>query len=289
MGLLGKPLGVFSLEESDKYVGSFFSNDDIKTILHVKDEDLKDVSFTEKGGGLYIDESTLRKDYWEMGLIPNAVSAKVGNASVSFDEYVLMAIIRHTYPSAFITPQYKWVRKRIDMLVEIGDKKFFLEFHGPGHFKNLSGYKDPEDPFNRKAQIEKEFGCPCYIWPYWIQRCSSNLRILMGDAKSEERGYGALWSTTVFFGDFSFDNSAQIIEKLTRPFKAALDGGYGYFYERWDESDFGRLKEEHPIIKRVMNGKVSINRLIPKGAKLEDKRKWLPSCLQDLFKEQNTK
>ena len=142
MGFLGKPLGVFSLEESDKYVGSFFLKDDVKLILHVKDEDLNDVPFTEKGGGLYIDESTLRKDYWEKGFIPNAVPAKVGNASVSFDEYVLMAIILHTYPSAIITPQYKWGRKRIDMHVEIGDKEFFIEFHGPGHFNNVSGFKD---------------------------------------------------------------------------------------------------------------------------------------------------
>ena len=35
MGLLGKPLGVFSIEESDKYVGAFFSKDDVKTILEV--------------------------------------------------------------------------------------------------------------------------------------------------------------------------------------------------------------------------------------------------------------
>lgn len=279
MGLLGKPLGTFSLEESDKYVGSFFSEDDIKTILHVIDEDLKDVSFSEKGGRLYIDEATLRKEYWEKGLIPNAVPAKVGKATASFDEYVLMAIIRHTYPSAIITPQYKWNGKRVDMHVEIGNKKFFLEFHGPGHFKNLSGFKDPADPFVRKSDIEKEFGIPCYIWPYWIQRCASNLKILLGEASPSARGYGALWSTRVFFGDFLFDNSAQIIEELTKPFNAAPDGEYGYFYEGWDEGTYGRVKEEHPIIKRIMSGKVAIERLIPKGISPGTENNWLPSCL----------
>lgn len=282
MGLLGKPLGIFSIEESDKYVGSFFSKDDIKTILGVNDEDLAVVPFKDLNGIQCIDESTLRKDYWEKGQIPNAVPAKVGNASVSFDEYVLMAIIRHTYPSAIITPQFKWGRKRIDMHVEIGDKKFFLEFHGPGHFKNLSGFKDPEEPFIRKSQIEQEFDCPCYIWPYWIQRCSSNLRILLGDAKPEERGYGALWSTKVFGGDFTFDNSAQIIEELTKPFNAAPDGEYGYFYEGWEENALGRIKEEHPIIKRIMSGKVAIERLIPKGADPGTKNKWLPKCLRKM-------
>lgn len=279
MGLLGKPLGVFSIEESDKYVGAFFSKDDVKTILGISDEDLTVVPFKDLNSIQCIDETTLRKEYWEKGLISNAVPAKVGNASVSFDEYVLMAIIRHTYPSADITPQYKWGRKRIDMLVKIGDKKFFLEFHGPGHFKNLSGFKDPEDPFIRKTQIEKEFGIPCYIWPYWIQRCSSNLRILLGDAKPEERGYGALWSTKVFLGDFLFDNSAQIIEDITKPFNAAPDGEYGYFYEGWDEGTYGRIKEEHPIIKRIMNGRVAIDRLIPKGIDPGTENKWLPKCL----------
>ena len=282
MGLLGKPLGVFSIEESDKYVGSFFSRDDVKTILGVGDEDLTAVTFKDLNGIQCIDETTLRKKYWEKGLIPNAVPAKVGNASVSFDEYVLMSIIRHTYPSAIITLQYKWGRKRIDMHVEIGDKKFFLEFHGPGHFKNVSGFKDPVDPFIRKSQIEHEFGMPCYIWPYWIQRCSSNLRILLGDAKSGERGYGALWSTKVFLGDFLFDNSAQIIEDITKPFNAAPDGEYGYFYEGWDESTYGRIKEEHPIIKRIMSGKATIERLIPKGANPDAKNKWLPKCLQKM-------
>ena len=279
MGLLGKPLGIFSIEESDKYVGSFFSKDDVKTILGVGDDDLAEVPLNDLNGIQCIDESTLRKEYWEKGLIPNAVPAKVGKASVSFDEYVLMAIIRHTYPSAIITPQYKWERKRIDMHVKIGEKKFFLEFHGPGHFKNLNGFKDPVDPFKRKAQIEKMFGIPCYIWPYWIQRCSTNLRILLGDAKPEERGYGALWSTKVFFGDFLFDNSAQIIDDITKPFNAAPDGEYGYFYEKWDEDVCGRIKEEHPIIKRIMNGKVAIERLIPKGVDPRMKEKWLPTCL----------
>lgn len=280
MGLLGKPLGFFSIEESDKYVGSFFSKDDVKTILGVSDEDLAVVPFKDLNGIQCIDETTLRKKYWEKGLIPNALPAKVGNASASFDEYVLMAIIRHTYPSAIITPQYKWGRKRIDMHVEIGDKKFFLEFHGPGHFKKLSVFRDPEDPFVRKSDIEKEFGTPCYIWPYWIQRCSSNLRILLGDVKPEVRGYGALWSTTVFFGDFSFDNSAQIIEEITKPFNASPDGEYGYFYEEWNADEYGRLKEEHPIVKRIMNGEAAIERLIPKGADPSAKNKWLPRCLQ---------
>ena len=284
MGLLGKPLGIFSLKESDKYVGSFFMKDDVKVILKVSDEDLKYVTFVERNDVECVDETALRKNYWEKGLILNALPYRKGNSVISLDEYVLIEIIKQTYPSAKVGSQFKWGRKHIDIYVEDGDKRFFIEFCGPGHFNaNINRRNDgPKNPFDRKNQIEKEFGSPCYIWPYWIQRCSSNLRVLLGDASSEERGYGALWSTKVFFGDFSFDNSAQIIEELTKPFNAAPDNEYGYFYEKWDEGAYGRIKEEHPIIKKIMNGKVAIDRLIPKGADPSTKNKWLPKCLRDL-------
>ena len=286
MGLLGKPSGVFSLDESDRFVGSFISKDDVKAILNVNDDDLKDVAFTEINNALYIDETSLRKEYWEKGLIPNASPCKKGNATISFDEYILIKIIERTYPSAKVDSQFKWGRKYIDIFVDFGDKKCFIEFHGPGHFSKRIGRRDigqPENPFIRKTQIEQEYGYPCYIWPYWIQRCSSNLKILLGDAKPTDRGYGALWSTKVFFGDFSFDNSAQIIEEITKQFKAAPNGEYGYFYEKWDDSNYGRIKEEHPIIKRIINGKKSIEQLIPNGA--DTKESWLPRCLWDRIKE----
>ena len=286
MGLLGKPLGVFSLEESDKYVGSFISKDDVKTILKVSDEDLKNVVFDEIDGIQYISENSLRKDYWEKGAIPNALPSKKGNATISLDEYIIIEIIRHTYPSSKVESQFKWGRKHIDIFVDNGDKKFFVEFHGPGHFCSKIGRinNGPEDPFIRKNQIEQEFGYPCYIWPYWIQRCSSNLRVLLGEAKANDRGYGALWSTKVFFGDFSFDNSAQIIEDITKQFNATPDGKYGYFYEKWDEDGLGRIKEEHPIIKRIKMGKVELERLIPKGIDHGTEEKWLPSFFGEMYK-----
>ncbi|MBQ3832656.1 MAG: hypothetical protein II815_05720 [Bacteroidales bacterium] len=56
MGLLGKPLGIFSLKESDKYIGSFISKEDVKTILSVNDDDLNAVSFKDIKGDSYIDE-----------------------------------------------------------------------------------------------------------------------------------------------------------------------------------------------------------------------------------------
>ena len=279
MGLLGKPLGVFSLDESDKYVGSFISKPDVKDILGVNDEDLKDVPFKELNGGLYIDETTLRKNYWEKGIIPHARPSKIGNSTISLDEYILIEIIKRTYPTAKIQSQFKWGRKYIDIYVEINDRKFFVEFHGPGHFKKLSLYRDPENPFERKRQIEENFGIPCYIWPYWIQRCSSNLRILLGD--SDERGFGALWSTKVFFGEFFFEDSAQIITDITNAFKAVPNGEFGYFYEEWNGAS-SQIKEAHPIIKKILEGKQDVNILIPKGIKPKERNKWLPKELQKI-------
>lgn len=83
MGLLGKPLGVFRLDESDKYVGSFISKPDVKDILGVNDEDLKDLPFIELNDSLYIDETTLRKKYWEKGIIPHARPSKIGNSTIA--------------------------------------------------------------------------------------------------------------------------------------------------------------------------------------------------------------
>lgn len=281
MGLLGKPLGIFSLKESDKYIGSFISKEDVKTILRVNDEDLKVVSFKDIKGEPYIDESKLNKEYWEKGLIPNSVPSRIGNSTISLDEYILICLIKQAYPKAKVQSQYKWGRKYIDIYVEDNERKFFLEFHGPGHFKKLNVYKDPENPFERKKQIEKEFGLPCYIWPYWIQRCVSNLKIMLGDAAPAEKGFGALWSTKIHFGDFFFNDSAQIISEISDQFNAMPDGNCGYFYEEWF-GDNGRIKEEHPIIKKILNGKANVDILIPKGVLPKDKNKWLPKALQTL-------
>lgn len=277
MGLLGKPLGVFRLDYSDQFVGSFISKNDVKVLLRVSDDDLKNITFVNINGDEYIDEAELQKS-WGEKYITNAVPSKISNSTISLDEYILIEIIKRTYPSAQIVSQFKWGRKYIDIYVELDDRKFFIEFHGPGHFKNIS-YGNPPDPFIRKNQIEAEFRIPCYIWPYWIQRCSSNLKVLLGDSHASERGYGALWSTKVFFGEFCFPNSAQIIEDITKQFKATPDGSYGYFYERWDEN-FGRIKPEHPIIEKIQRGKKSVDLLIPQGANFEDKNRWLPSILQ---------
>ena len=164
----------------------------------------------------------------------------MGHSTISMDEYILICLIKLTYPKANVLSQYKWGRKYIDIFVEDGKRRFFLEFHGPGHFKKLSVYKDPENPFVLKKQIEEE--------------------------------------TKVFFGEFFFDNSAQIICDISSQFNALPDGDCGYFYEEWNENS-GRIKEEHPIINRILSVKAKLDLLIPKGVQPEEKSKWLPQVL----------
>lgn len=89
------------------------------------------------------------------------------------------------------------------------------------------------------------------------------------------QGYGALWSTKIHFGTFSFDNSAEIIEKITKRFNAVEQNGYGYFYERQTKN---RNNPEHPIIDKILNGKSRIETLLPRG--YTDKNYWLPDKLK---------
>ena len=50
MSWLDKPQGLFRLSESDKYVGSFISKEDVKEIMDISDADLKKVKFETMNG-----------------------------------------------------------------------------------------------------------------------------------------------------------------------------------------------------------------------------------------------
>jgi hypothetical protein len=275
MGLLGTPKGIFNLDNSDKFVGSYIAKLDLMTILNITNKDLINIPFENNEGVDFIDEKSLR-NYWQDDKIPNSPPYKIGNSSVSFDEYILVAIIKKTFPNSTVEQQIKWGQKYIDIKLTLNNKEYFIEFHGPGHFKQLSA-KAPEDPFLRKVQIEKDFGITCFIWPYWIQRCSKNLKVLLGDKK--ENGYGALWSTKIHFGQFYFHNSYDIIKEITNQFNAAPNENYGYFYE---ENGVNRYKPEHPIVKSILNGRLKdgIDRILPKGISNNKIENWLPDKLK---------
>lgn len=270
MAILGKPLGIFDLNNSDSCVGSFLLRQDLREILSVNDNDLNIVTFKQIDGLEIVDEREIQK-LWYSNQIPNSPPFKIGNTRISLDELILKAIIKRTYPTATIEHQVPWGRKRLDFIINIDDKIKIVEFHGPGHFTNI-GYGNPENPFERKTEAEKEFNVEYVIWPYWIQRCSSNVKAIFED---NIKGYGALWSTEIHFGSFAFDNSAEIIETITKRFKAVDQNGYGYFYGGQTRN---RNNPEHPIIEKILNGKPKLETILPRG--YTDKNYWLPDKLK---------
>ena len=53
MNFLGKPHGCFKLNDSDNFIGSYISANDLSEILNVSVEDLSEINFVKKNGELY--------------------------------------------------------------------------------------------------------------------------------------------------------------------------------------------------------------------------------------------
>lgn len=266
MNILGKPIGIFDLNDSDKSVGSYLLRDDICEILQVTTEDLKDIKFEKINGLEVIDERKLQK-LWYNNLIPNV--KPIGKSSL--DELILIALIRKALPDCLVERQIKVGRFLLDLKLTFNHKEIFIEFDGPSHFA-ISRYGAPKfEPFRKKKMVENITGVEVVNWAYWIQRCEKNIQVLFD---SNCLGLGVLWSTNVHFGDFVFDNSGDIIIQITKRFNAIDTNGLGYFY---GENTKNRNNPEHPIIEKIINEKENIRRLLPKG--IMDKNFWLPNKL----------
>ena len=268
MAILGKAQGIFGLENSDVSVGSYLSKEDIKHFLCVSDKDLASLKFETIDGVEAIDERKVQKA-WYGGQISNAPPVE----SSSLDEFLLLSIIRKTLPGCTIERQVKVKRFKMDLRITYKSESLFVEFDGPSHFA-ISRYGPPKhDPFRKKRIVEDETGIEVVNWAYWIQRCESNVKVLFD---KRIKGYGVLWSTNVHFGDFYFDNSAEIIEAINNRFNADRNG-YGYFY---GPNTVGRNNPEHPIVGKIIAGTEPIGRLLPNGFKNKDR--WLPVKLQNI-------
>jgi len=66
------------------------------------------------------------------------------------------------------------------------------------------------------------------------------------------------------FGMFFFENSAQVIDIMTKRFNAVDKDGYGHIY---GPNTKGRNNPQHPMIDNIINGKNEISIILPKGAK----------------------
>lgn len=267
MGILGRPEGVFDLSNSDKYVGSYLTKSDVKEILNISDNDLKSVAFKTIDGNDVIDERQIQK-LWYDNKIPNAIPVDKS----SLDELLLIAIIKRTFPNIQIEPQISVKRFSMDLKLTLeGHSPLFVEFDGPSHFAPSRYGLPKHEPFRKKKIVEDLTGLEVVNWAYWIQRCSSNVKALFDKSIN---GYGVLWSTEIHFGMFVFENSASIIDTITKRFNAVDENGFGYFYGGQTR---GRNNPEHPIIEKIKNGKANIGLIIPKGH--QDRNYWLPKKL----------
>ena len=258
MKTLGAPKGIFSLSNSDRNVGSFFSKEDAAKVLNVPPEALPSALFVDG----FADERVIQ-NAWYAGQISGAASVRMRGIKSSFDELVLHRLIEQAFPTATIERQVAWGRRSLDFIVDVSGTKKIIDLHGPCHFAPSRYAAAPEHPAIRKQQAEDAFDIEYVIWPYWMQRCEINVRAVFDPST---KGLGALWSTNVHFGDFIFEDSADVIRSITQRFNAYRDSSIGYFYR---ENSEGRDKPAHPILKK---GK--IDRLLPKG--FTDPKEFLP-------------
>ena len=264
---LGKPQGLFSLDDSDHFVGSYLRQDDVKEIFDVSDDDLSELTFVDIGGVEAIDEMVLHKA-WHNGEIRNAPRRDQS----SMDEIILKAVLRKSLAGCCIERQQSVGRFKLDLKITLSGASVFIEFDGPSHFA-VTKYGIPKHhPFRKKRLVEEATGIEVVNWAYWIQRCDSNVKALFDPTIV---GYGALWSTNVHFGDFHFDDSADIIDAINGRFNCRRSDGCGYFYEGNTE---GRFKPEHPIVGKIASGREQHERLLPRGHRARDT--WLPSGLR---------
>jgi len=270
MGILGRPTGLFDLHSSDSCVDSMLSKHDVIEILGVTESDLQNVPFKKWNNIDAVDEREIQK-LWYSNSIPNSPPSRSGNAKISFDEMILVKLIQIAYPNALVQQQVSWGRKRADLRVTVDGVAKVIEYHGPSHFAASQYNPNPEHPSIGKAKLEDHFGIECVIWPYWIQRCVSNVRVIFSN---KENGLGVLWSTNIHFGTFVFSDSAHIIEGINDRFRAWRDGGCGYFYGPDTEN---RNNPEHPTIDQIRKNKKPIDLLLPRGHDSVDR--WVPRCL----------
>lgn len=217
MAWIGRSQGYFQLHDSDDNCGSFMRVSDAAEILGVDETALEPFVRREQApdGHRVVSELDLHRR-WGSGEISSPHPPRIRGSTRSFDEIVLMSLLRLAYPGATVTPQVAIGRKSVDLVVEHNSTRIAIEFLGPSHF--IQSYQRPlQPPLERRDYIEQALGHECVLWPYWIQRCVSNVRVLFNDA---DTGLASVWSTKAHFGDFGIDGAGSVIEEITRRFRA---------------------------------------------------------------------
>ena len=283
MGALSKGTGFFRLNDSDNYVGSLFTVEDIYKILEIDKSDVEEfrdalLSLKLLKEEDVVDEGDLYKHFKDIKGLYSSVPLP---SKASFDECILKQIFIKALAGAKISQQIgfrdpKTKRtKYVDFKIEFEGQTKYIEFDGPTHFYDR--FKESlYNPIDRKHQVEDILGNECILWPFWIQRCERNVKAIFDKSIN---GYGALWSTNVLFQSFNIPNPAKVIIEEIKQFRAEREKGIGYFYGGDTEN---RHIPEHPIIGKILKGKKSIDEIIPKGVS-KDKKYWIPEKLWHLI------
>lgn len=254
---------MFHLDHSDTHCGSLIRFEDACKLFQVTENSLAGLHWENLEGERVINERELCSA-WHRGEISE--TAPVGKSS--FDELILFSLVKRVFPESRVFRQVRVGVYHVDLRVQRGDRSLFIEYEGPGHFTPTTLC----DLREKKKVVEERTGITVVNWPYWIQRCETNVRALFNPSVT---GYAALWNTKTLFGDFEFDDSSAIIDEFTQPFNAVGTDGYGYIYGPHTR---GRNNPEHPIVRQILEGQASKSRIIPKGA-AGDEGRWLPPAL----------
>ncbi len=274
-GWLRTSAGVFSLYQSDRFCGSYLTIEDAARILEVKPDALTDISSVQHGKKRYLTDKQLGRA-WASGVIDSPRSRfRRGKAMISFDELIILTLAELTLPDAVIEPQVEVGKQIVDFRICHKNRSIVVEFFGPYHFIRRSlRQKNLVDPRRRVKDIEQSLHQECVIWPYWVQRCASNVRALF---ETDSQGIGSIWSTSALFGDFAFPDSADIIIGINARFRIERPDGIGYMY-----TDELVAKPVHPIVKRIREGRENLSKLIPPGSH-QPAKYWLPKQLWPLL------
>ena len=284
MSSLGKPKGYFSLADSDRNVGSFFSCEDLYEILDIdliSSEEFRtrliESGLADSNG--FADEN---KIYKQLETVKNLYSSQKHKRGISFDEYVLYHILKRALPDAEIYQQvfvpHLSKKSPVDFYIKNDGHELYLEFDGTSHFAKVGKY-DVRDSREKKAKVEDATGIKCVCWPFWMQRCEKNVNALFDPTV---QGAGALWSTKVLFGSFCIDNPSELIIQESERFNAIRPNGIGYFYGYDENGD--RNMPKHDIIEKILKGKKDIHTIIPPDVK-DNFEFWLPKVLWPMIKK----
>ncbi len=285
------PNRIFSLERNDETVSSFYTLNDLVLMINNR------LNFENQ-----ISEAYIRQNFYDLiQLIENIeviderngfkiIWGPTGERRIPTDwklrplvanhyELVLYNIFIRVVGTGNVKVQYqiKGEGHHFDFMIEYEGEKYLIEFEGIDHFKaNRRGVTiHPLEQLN-------SFNNPDFkliIWPYWIQRCEMNLKVVLG---LEINGLGAIWGADYFYNDFPWQDSNNIIKTLNAQFNIERNGNIGYIYG----PDENRNYPEHPFIKgKILNNIApswTIEKFIPKGTlnSIEDRNYWLPDRLK---------